>query len=80
MRRWIAVLLAGAYLLVASGASLAGYKGSPWVPEFQSPANFYQIQVDKGTPAAGVVAPIYADVHAGLPSAADNAKHARIAR
>lgn len=80
MRRWLALALASLYIAAFSGVSDAGYKSTPWVPTFQSPANFYQIQVDRSTPAAPVVEPIYDRVHAGYPDAADNALHARIAK
>lgn len=80
MKRVVTALLAGALLLVATQPGLAGTKADPWRPDFDSPANFYRIQVDRGTPAAGVTAPIYADVHSGLPAASGNALHARFAR
>lgn len=80
MRRLIGLAVAMGVVLASSLPALGGAKGeSPWRPEMNSPANFYQIQVDKGTPAQNKVADIYAQVYEKYPEAADNAGHAAIA-
>lgn len=74
LAKWLAVTGVAVYLVVGfSGASEAKMAGSPWRPTFGSPVNFYQIQVDKGTPAADVVQPIHERQEARWPDAADHA-------
>lgn len=80
LRRLVGLLMAMG-LLFASSLPALGERGErPWRPEMNSPVNFYQIQVDKGTPAQDRVAGIYAEVHEKYPEAANNAEHAAIAR
>ncbi|ADU50809.1 hypothetical protein Tmar_0694 [Thermaerobacter marianensis DSM 12885] len=72
--KWLAGAGLAVYLLAGfAGTSEAKQVSSPWRPTFGSPVNFYQIQVDKGTPAATVVQPIHARQEARWPAAADNA-------
>lgn len=80
LRRLIALLMALGVLLASSLPAVGAAGESPWRPKMNSPVDFYQIQVDKDTPAQDKVADIYAEVHAKYPEAANNAEHAAIAR
>ena len=72
--KWLAAAGLAVYLVAGfGGTSEAKMIGSPWRPTFGSPVDFYQIQVDKGTPAAEVVQPIHDRLETTWPDAADNA-------
>ncbi|QIA26686.1 hypothetical protein DYI95_003340 [Thermaerobacter sp. PB12/4term] len=72
--KWLAGAGLAAFLLAGTGGtSEAKMMASPWRPSFASPADFYDIQVDWGTPAAPVVKPIHDRQEAIWPDAADNA-------
>lgn len=80
LRRLIGLLIVMGVLLASSLPALGGASSEqPWRPSMNSPVNFYQIQVDKGTPAQDRVAGIYAEVYEKYPEAANNAEHAAIA-
>lgn len=81
LRRLIVLMMVIGVLFASTLPALGGSQGeSPWRPSLNSPVNFYQVQVDKGTPAQDRVAGIYAQVYEKYPEAANNAEHAAIAR
>lgn len=80
MRRLCGLLLALLLIVLAAApASARSEYKDPWRPGFSSPANFYQIQRDWNTPAAGVVGPIYRAQQARYPAASENALNASFA-
>ena len=80
MRKLAEWLLAVGMVALFSLSALGERGEPPWRPSMNSPVNFYQIQVDKQTPAQETTAPIYAEVQEKYPEAADNARHAAISR